>query len=679
MKPKLKIWQAYIFIIVSILICSVQVNANPSENPVSTSYVKLDGPVSTEEVTKHIDYYLDTDWSKSALDMVKSETNNFSRFEGENVNFGFTKDLIWLRFGIENQMMDNEQWRIHFKENFFQEFDVFVVYNSNDLATPKIEHILSLDKNSDFLKRPVAYPELVAPLQVNNGEKVTILVAYWSEGSSQLDIAVETVESFSDTAIKRLAKNFISYGMMSILILAACIAFVALRRKIFLAYIAYAVSTLLFLIHADGVGFQYLWPKFPQFNSSAAIYFGSGVVILTIYYSRIFLNTKHHHPLMDKMILSFIIMVLVTTIGGFFINPQWLKKTLILFSLLAVIFCTIGGLVAGIKRFKEVRFYIIAWSGAVISGIIMNLRHYLGFDISQDTEFDAIRVAMVFDASMMGLAIADRFNQLRKSRQNAMKDSLANAKRNLELNSRLYGLEEQYKLAVEMVRSRDEELQNTVHDLRQPLNALRLNIENLRHANSTRTNDEYRIDETFSYLETLIAGHLQNTAFSSEVNETDRIQIPIKVSEDMPLTIPSILETIYEMFLPDAIEKELTFKYIKTEYDTKIDPLVLMRIITNLVSNAIKYTHDGEIIVLTRKSPKKLSIEVQDTGVGMSIEEFEQAKNRKARLQKNQTMIEGYGYGLSIASTLSQKHGLDLSISPNTPKGTIVTLEIPTS
>jgi len=120
---------------------------------------------------------------------------------------------------------------------------------------------------------------------------------------------------------------------------------------------------------------------------------------------------------------------------------------LVLVATAAVLVFVLAGLIAARTRFREVRFYVLAWLGAALSAAIMTMRHWLGIDIPQDIQFDSMRIVMVFDATMMGLAIADRFNRLRQSQQRALQASLHQAERNLMLNNRLAQLEDQYSLA----------------------------------------------------------------------------------------------------------------------------------------------------------------------------------------------------------------------------------------
>lgn len=685
LRPKSKLKQIIISLFTGLLCFTPLAAADTSaaevlDGTLDVRYIPAHGPLSVKELPAQIDYYLDVDWSKTAAQMAAEDSQLFKPLDAQHINFGYTSNRIWLRMGIENLMDDNTNWRLHFIENFFQNFDVYLIRQTQDAHLRPIEHIVALDQNSKFNERPISFPELVTPLDIATGEKVTVLVAYWSQGSSQVDIALETADSFSTVAVSRMAKSYTSYGMMVILIIAASIAFGFLRHFLYLAYIAYAVTILLFLLHADGVGFQYLWPNLPNFNAIASVFFGAGVIISCAYYSRIILRTKTHHPFVDKVLFGLVICVSVLTLAGLLISPQLLKQNLICLAFVGIMLCIWAGLVAAQTRFKEVRFYILAWIGAIISVGIMNMRHVFGFGIEQDIELHSIRVTMVFDAVMMGLAIADRYSHMRKSRQHAMEENLAEAERNLELNSRLYDLEDQYKLAVDLVQSRDEYLKNTVHDLRQPLHALRLNIEKLKHAkaaNRANETDSRNIDETFSYLEALIADHLKNSVSPENLNAPPRRPHTLSQFDDSPLDVPAVLKSIHEMFLPDAIDKGLDFEYSAKGYDAKIDPLVLMRIMTNLVSNAIKYTDKGAIQLTTRKSKKALRIELRDTGSGMSDEEFKTAQNREVRLPENQNVIEGNGYGLTIVRGLVQKHNLKLYLAPSKHRGTRIILEIP--
>lgn len=628
--------------------------------------VPLDGPKRSTELQPYISYYLDTGWERTVSEMLNEYADKFKPIETTNPDFGYTKSKIWLRMKFRNESSLEEDWRIHFKENFKQLFDVYVARENFSIET-----VLSQDLERGFYSRSIPYPELVAPLLIEPGEEVTVLVNYWSEGASYLQLSMETAPSFTDIAAKRTAKNFIYYGMMMLLIVAALICLIIYQHVVFAAYIAYAGSTLLYLMHSDGVAYQYLWPEFPKFNSIASIVTGSGIIVFACVYARVFLVTKKRHPWVDKLLLAVIITTLALDVSAFVFDNQIIKKILVFVSLVAVLSCTLSGVVAARTRFKEVRFFLLAWLGILLASGIMNLRHLLGIEISQDFQFDFMRIVMVVDAAMMGLAIADRYNQHRAARQKATKESLQEAKRNLDLTKRLGELEKQYVFAEEAALNKDEQIANTIHDLRQPLHALRMNVSHLIDGKGEVSVMPGEVEQTFEYLEDLVSSHLGHSGYGhSEVNN-------YKQAEDDGLSTNQVLRSVYEMFLPDAKAKKLEFDFVPTSNSAEIEPLVLMRIVTNLVSNAIKYTENGKILLGVRKRNGSLCVEVHDTGPGMSGETFEVAKQREMRLEIEESRQEGNGYGLSIVHELADKHGCRLYVRTDRKSGTGVVVELP--
>ena len=658
--------------IIIVLICSFSFeNAAAAE---ASRRLALDGPKSSPTLSRHLDYYRDATWDKSIEDMVGPLANAFAPITTPSPTFGFTTDRIWLRLHIENTMPNVSLWYLYLHENFMQYYDVYTVNSQGDVSL-----ITSYVPSSRFSDRKIAFPQLVSELNIAAGEVTTVFIAYSSGGSSNISLSLETQDSFSKISFAQTSKIFVSYGMMIILIVAAVFALLILRLRVFFSYVVYVNVTLLFLMHSDGVAFQYLWPNFPGFNSYFSIVIGICFAIVPYDFARVFLRTKIFHPRLDRLMLYCMIATLVVMVPAAFLNPQWTKQVLMLLVLLAIAIGTFAGFVAARRRFKEVRFYLFAWIFGMASAAVMNLRHFASLDIGQNMELDSIRVAIVVDAIMLGMGVADRHLQSLRERQRLDKESLEQAQLNLRLNNRLYNLEEQYVLVTELVASRDEAMKKTVHDLRDPLHALRVNIKSLRENNDGAAVDGLSFDDTFTYLETIIADHLQSSISNQDISA---VGAPDQ-GEDHSLTLAGTMAAIYDMFRLDAVEKGLDFRYVETRASSSEDPFVIMRIVTNLVSNAIKYTPTGRVLMGVRRHGDMLRIEVHDTGTGMSKTDFDKAKAATVRLDDDKSNIKGYGYGLSIASELSHKHGLNLYRLPRAEAGSVsgtsIVLEVPRS
>lgn len=100
------------------------------------------------------------------------------------------------------------------------------------------------------------------------------------------------------------------------------------------------------------------------------------------------------------------------------------------------------------------------------------------------------------------------------------------------------------------------------------------------------------------------------------------------------------------------------------------DPLLVCRIITNLVSNAFKYgLENGHVWVRAYEDAKYCYISVKDDGIGVDPEDLEKLFGRFYRADKSRSMERGYGLGLSLALQAAQCHGGDIVVDSTPGQG----------
>lgn len=602
-----------------------------------------------------------------AMGLEEARDAAFAAVAGTAADFGYTGDAIWLRLRVVNATEDVGDWRLHFRSNFLPEFAAWRID-----AAGRVSLLEDQRPDSGFRTRRVAYPELVVAFGLPPGEVATLYLRYTSGGSSNLSFAVRTAQDFHALTARQTARNFAFYGMMLLLTVAAVLACLLTRRAIFGAYGCYACVAMLFVMHADGNTFQYLWPGAPVFNAYASVLLGAGLIVFGANFARMFLRTALLHPLLDRLLLGLIglalAMVAVTAVGF----TQEVKKALVLTAFLSCVLFTVAGLVAARTRFREVRFYVVAWLGAVAASAIMTGRHWLGLEISEEFQFDAMRVVMVTDAVMMGLAIFDSINQMKQAQRRALETALTEAQRNLDLSRRLSRLEERHALAETLAETSQRRLADTAHDLRQPLMALRLNVQRLlggRAVGGTATPRREDFDESFAYLEGLVAGELQRQGAPAGHHPDDTPEAAAHPVDD-------VLAAVAEMFAPTAAARGLALRLVPSGARTTLPPLVLMRIASNLVSNAIAYTDRGRVVIGLRRAEGALRLEVHDTGPGLSPADFARARARGARLA-GRADAEGSGLGLAIVDALARDHGLTVALCLHRRGGTGIAVTLP--
>ncbi|MEZ5827938.1 MAG: hybrid sensor histidine kinase/response regulator [Hyphomicrobiales bacterium] len=191
------------------------------------------------------------------------------------------------------------------------------------------------------------------------------------------------------------------------------------------------------------------------------------------------------------------------------------------------------------------------------------------------------------------------------------------------------------------------------HDLLQPLNAARLSISVLsamQTANDARTLAS-QIDQSLQTIEDLIKTLLDISKLDAGVVKPD--------VKDFPLD--DVLSLLKASFQPQAAAKGLKLKVRRCGLMVRSDPMLLLRVLQNLVSNAVRYTDKGGVLVGVRKRGEHCLIDVVDTGRGISESEretiFEEFYRGAAAAGGSHT---GLGLGLSIVqrTVLTLSHSL---------------------
>jgi signal transduction histidine kinase/CheY-like chemotaxis protein len=211
------------------------------------------------------------------------------------------------------------------------------------------------------------------------------------------------------------------------------------------------------------------------------------------------------------------------------------------------------------------------------------------------------------------------------------------------------------------------------HDLRQPLHAMGLFAEALR----ARTHEPEvaqlvnSINESVDALEGLFSELLDITRIDSG---------GVEVHPDN-FEFAEIFRKVRLHFEPAAFEKGLALRIRGGQHVAFADPLLVERIVRNLLSNAIRYTSDGSVLVSCRRRGERLLLQVWDTGPGIGASErarvFEEFYQVPGTAAVSVEQKKGLGLGLAIVKRLAELMGAPLTLRSETGRGSVFTLELP--
>ena len=208
------------------------------------------------------------------------------------------------------------------------------------------------------------------------------------------------------------------------------------------------------------------------------------------------------------------------------------------------------------------------------------------------------------------------------------------------------------------------------HDLRQPLHALGLFASTLRgtEMDQQRRGLVEQIMLSIESLESLFDDLL-------DISRLDAGQVKAHLEHFQANTL---LDRIRSTYAPAALDKNLELRVRPSDLVLHSDPGLLFRVLSNLTTNAIRYTHCGGVLVGVRRRGDQALIQVWDTGIGVAedqcdkvFEEFYQLHNPERDRRK------GLGLGLSTVKRIATLLGLPLTLRSRVEQGSVFSIEAP--
>jgi signal transduction histidine kinase len=208
------------------------------------------------------------------------------------------------------------------------------------------------------------------------------------------------------------------------------------------------------------------------------------------------------------------------------------------------------------------------------------------------------------------------------------------------------------------------------HDLRQPIHAQGLFLEVLS-----------RTEQTPQQKSLLASARAASEASSEMLNtllDFSRIEAGVIEPQLQSFRLQPLLNKIENDLAPQADAKNLVYRSRETQLAVRSDPVLVELILRNLISNAIRYTERGGVLVACRRRGRQAVLEVWDTGIGIAPEnqqevfrEFHQLGNPERDRQK------GLGLGLAIADGLVRALGHSLTLDSAPQRGSVFRLTLP--
>jgi Na+/proline symporter/signal transduction histidine kinase/PAS domain-containing protein len=209
------------------------------------------------------------------------------------------------------------------------------------------------------------------------------------------------------------------------------------------------------------------------------------------------------------------------------------------------------------------------------------------------------------------------------------------------------------------------------HDILQPLNAARLYVTSLveRQSGGEDSRLVENIDDSLEAIEEILGALL----------DISRLDAGVMATSITSFKMSDLMRSLEIEFAPIARAKALKLTFVPCSLPVESDRLLLRRLLQNLISNAIKYTPRGRVLVGCRRHGQSLQIGVYDTGVGIPILKRGEIFKEFHRLEQGARIARGLGLGLSIVERLARVLNHGIALDSNVSGGSVFSVTVPTA
>jgi Na+/proline symporter/signal transduction histidine kinase/CheY-like chemotaxis protein len=207
------------------------------------------------------------------------------------------------------------------------------------------------------------------------------------------------------------------------------------------------------------------------------------------------------------------------------------------------------------------------------------------------------------------------------------------------------------------------------HDILQPLNAARLYVTSLverQHEGDDRALVG-NVDASLEAVEEILAALL----------DISRLDTGAMKPEIESLRIDTLFRQLEVDFAPMARAKGLELSFVASSLTVRSDRRLLRRLLQNLVSNAIKYTPKGRVLIGCRRHGARATIDIYDTGIGIPKSKRQTIFAEFKRLDEGARVARGLGLGLSIVERIARMLDHKIELASEVGRGSHFSLRVP--
>lgn len=637
------------------------------------SALVLDNSFSFKKISNQFEYFEDKTARLELSDILTDRySTQFTRTKDDVLNFGFNDSAFWLRLELEDFSADDKHWFIKVDYPMLQYLDFYLQDENNNYQRKE------MGADRPFKNRDIAHQAYIYKLPKTASGTKTLFVRVVTSSSMTLPISIETEDHFLNSIhMDNIFMGFF-YGALAILFIYNLFVFLSLKDKYYLYYLVFVAGFAVFQSSYDGAANLFLWDA--AYNKHIIVPAMAMTTLSSLFFTISFLNLEVQNPAAAS-----IAKLLVVVWGGLILCIPFLEYSQIILpvvflSVVSYMFMTTCGYIIWRNDYKPARLFLGAWLLFMVPMAVLALLR-MGLIPSNEITEALYQFGFFSLMILLSLSLADRVNLLKKEKEDFAEQALFNLRKNEELiklqnrqlerkvQERTFELRKQKDAAEDANKLKDKFVSLVAHDLKGPLSALLSYLGMLKPEN----------EEQVEILEKVIISGQRQMDMINDVLNISRLQTGKLLPHKKNISLYLVVEVAITKNILLARNKNIHITNLIDKADMVFaDEPLLVEVMDNLISNAIKFSYSGDRIEISNSKEDATKIIIKDYGIGIKESKLRKIFDLNEKTTTQGTLGEGgTGFGLPYSQEIIKAHDGTITVNSIENEGSEFIVHLP--
>jgi signal transduction histidine kinase len=600
---------------------------------------------------------------------VALNEGGFQSLETERVSFGRAKGDVLMTFYVENKSERAGEWIFSTGRVSVLKMEFYQLKNG-----VVIDYVDSLN-NAEKKQRLRTYHSHAIKFSLQPGEKKQLAVVFQGYNVTIVYPKIKTLQGHQKMLDDNLLKVALSFTATLVLIIINACFFLLIRNSAFIYFILAEICFLYVVLHMSNYMSVYIFYRDFVWGSFFVAIAMLGIGSFYIRFCQVFLHTKINAPSVHRflnmylMVAAAVFLLVVLRQAFPVVGPRTIVFISLIVSSSSGLILPLVGVWAVLKLGSNHIPLMLSW---IIFGAVSTFYVLAVMSIVPGNE--SIRFLYAFlgfvEALFITISIAINMRSIQDREIEGQKNLHRELQEKLVLAERSSELAYKRNIALLDLADKGRLILAAGHDAKNFLSALRFIGSTMKNVDDLNRAKE--LGEQVSEAAELLNKTLSTIIYSSSSGTSEAGLVTLEM-----LDVDVLMRTLMMVHKQSAIDKGLSLNYKSYVGYMPGDRTILTRVLSNYISNAIKYSEQGKILLTARSRGQYVIFQVFDQGMGIPSDRLAvilSGDRERLRLDQQQ---DGEGAGLEICRSLALQIGADIKTRSVEGKGSCFELHCP--